>query len=279
MGATLDHGVANRDPGMTSTTEKTSGAQSLHRSIGLLRLVSSHASDGIRLVDLCKQSGMARTTVHRMLMALQNEGLVEQDPENDRFYLGREAWLLGVAAESRIQFSSVAKATLSSLSQASGDISLFLIRTGAEAVCIARDEGSYPVRTHTAQVGGRYPLGVGGGSLAILSACNDDEIDWLLDINAAELKRNHPAFTPEILRELVAETRAQGYAVNPGRVYPESWGVGVPFFDPQGICRGSISLAGVPARIEPRIDEVVGILKAEVPRLERTIYSRTSGRS
>jgi len=259
---------------MSTTSETTSGARSLHRSIGLLRMVAAHAAGGIRLVELCKLSGMARTTVYRMLMALQNEGLVEQDPDNDRFYLGREAWLLGLAAESRFEMSGIAKATLSALSQASGDISLFLVRTGAHAVCIAREEGSYPVRTHTAQVGGRYPLGVGGGSLAILAACPDDEVDWLLDLNAEELRRDHPHFTPEILRELVAETRAQGYAINPGRVYPESWGIGLPFFDPQGVCRGSISLAGVPARIEPRIDEVVGILKGQLPRLEKHIYGR-----
>ncbi|WP_171060922.1 IclR family transcriptional regulator [Poseidonocella sp. HB161398] len=257
---------------MTNNPETTSGARSLHRSIGLLRLVSAHAAEGIRLAEICKRSGMARTTVYRMLQALQNEGLVEQDAGNDRYYLGREAYLLGVAAESRFGLTDVAKATLASLSRISGDISLFLIRTGTHAVCIAREEGSYPVRTHTAQVGGRYPLGVGGGSLAILSACSDAEIDWILERNAEELARDHPGFPPAFLRELVAETRAQGYAVNPGRVYAESWGVGIPYFDPQGICRGSISLAGIPARIEPRIKEVVSVLKAELPHLQKRLY-------
>lgn len=259
---------------MARETEAIQGAQSLHRSLHLLRLVSSRATDGIRIADLCRQSGMARTTVHRMLQALQSEGLIEQDPDNDRYFLGREAWLLGVAAESRVQLSPVAHATLASLSEASGDISLFLLRTGAKAVCIAREEGSYPVRTHTAQVGGRYPLGVGGGSLAILAACDDAEIEWLLEVNEDELRRNHPDFTPDSLRALIVETRTQGYAINPGRVYPESWGVAVPFFDPQKICRGAISIAGVPNRIRPRIRDIVKLLKAEVPKLERGLYGK-----
>lgn len=258
---------------MGTTTETTSGAQSLHRSISLLRIVAGHAVEGIRLVDLCKRSGMARTTVHRMLQALQSEGLIEQDPHSDRFHLGREAYLLGVAAESRFGLTTVATATLSALSAISGDISLFLVRSGTHAVCIAREEGTYPVRTHTAQKGDRYPLGVGGGSLAILAACSDAEIDWILDRNAAELERDYPALSPDVLRGFVADTRAQGFAVNPGRVYPQSWGVGLPFYDPQGNCRGSISLAGVRERIEPRFDEVVGILAAEVPRLQKRLYS------
>ncbi|GGG61148.1 IclR family transcriptional regulator [Salipiger pallidus] len=263
---------------MAPKQEKTTGAQSLHRSFGLLRMISSHAARGLSLVEICKRSGIARSTVYRMLRALQNEGLVEQDPDDDRYYLGREAWLMGLAAESRYGMTDVAKATLASLSAEAGDISLFLQRIGTHTVCIARNEGSYPVRTHTAQVGGRYPLGVGGGSLAILAACPDDEIDWILERNADEMARDHPGFPPPFLRELIDETRANGYAVNPGRVYAESWGVGIPFFDPQGTPRGAISLAGVPNRIEPRIPEVVTILKNEQPRLEKRLYGAASGR-
>ena len=80
---------------MSKPIEATAGAQSLHKSLGLLRLVSSHSRDGIRLVDLCRASGITRPTAHRMLQALQVEGLIEQDPKTDRYHLGREAYLLG----------------------------------------------------------------------------------------------------------------------------------------------------------------------------------------
>lgn len=259
---------------MSKPIEATAGAQSLHKSLGLLRLVSSHSRDGIRLVDLCRASGITRPTAHRMLQALQVEGLIEQDPKTDRYHLGREAYLLGVAAESRYGMSSVVDATLGQLTAVSGDIALFLVRHGTHAVCIGREEGSYRVRTHTAQVGDRHPLGVGGGSLAILATCPDAEIDWILERNAEELSREHPEFTPAFLRELVAQTRAQGYAVNPGRVFAESWGVAVAFSTPQGVCQGAVSLAGVPNRIKPRIPAVVEVLKAEVPRLEARLYGQ-----
>ncbi|MBU2960358.1 IclR family transcriptional regulator [Citreicella sp. C3M06] len=252
--------------------EPTSGAQSLHRAVAILRLVAANAQSGIRLSELCKRTGLARTTVHRMLGALVGEGLVEQDADTDLYHLGREAWLMGLAAQGRFGMETVAAATLARISAQSGDIALFLVRSGTHAVCIAREEGSYPVRTHTAQVGGRYPLGVGGGSLAILSACPDDEIDWILDSNSAELARDHPRLTPALLREMVAQTRVRGYALNPGLVYPESWGLGLPFHDRQGMVRGAIMLAGVPARIEPRAAEVAQLLRDEVPRLEARLY-------
>ena len=257
---------------MSTPIEATAGAQSLHKSLGLLRLVSGHSRDGIRLVDLCRASGITRPTAHRMLQALQVEGLIEQDPKTDRYYLGRAAYLLGVAAESRFGMTPVVYATLEQLTAASCDIALFVERHGTHSVCIGREEGSYRVRTHTAQVGDRHPLGVGGASLAILATCSDAEIDWILDRNAAELEQDYPTFTPTFLRELVAQTRAQGYAVNPGRVFSESWGVGVAFRTPQGVCQGAVSLAGIPSRIEPRIPDVVAILKAEVPRLEARLY-------
>lgn len=257
---------------MHSPTQVATGARSLHKSLSLLRLVASHTREGIRLVDLCHLSGITRPTAHRMLQALQFEGLVEQDSQTDRYFLGREAYFLGVAAESRFGLKSVVDTTLSHLTTTSEDISLFVMRHGTHAVCIGREEGTYRVRTHTAQVGDRYPLGVGGASLAILATCPDDEIEWILQRNSVELARDYPIFTPRFLRELVAETRAHGYAVNPGRVFPESWGVAVAFHTPQGPCPGAVSLAGVPMRIEPRIPEVVSILKAEIPLLESRLY-------
>jgi len=45
-----------------------------------------------------------------------------------------------------------------------------IVRSGDDAVCADRAIGSYPVKTSVVDVGTRRPLGLGGGSLAMLTA-------------------------------------------------------------------------------------------------------------
>src|SRR5690606_39494348 len=68
-----------------------------------------------------------------------------------------------------------------------------------DAVCIDRAEGSFPIRVLTQNVGTRRPLGIGSGSLALLAAAPDDEVDNILRRNASRLK-DYPNVTDEIGR-------------------------------------------------------------------------------
>src|SRR5205823_7557803 len=148
---------------------------------------------------------------------------------------------------------------------------LLMIRRGTHSVCVAREEGTYPIRTHMAYPGHRTPLGVGGASLAILAALPDEEVEWTLRRNGAEIDQ-YPGYSIPAIRQFVRETRERGFAINPGRVIPESWAVAVAFVRPDGSCDGALSLAGVGSRIEPRISFIVDLLVAEVRQLTDRLY-------
>lgn len=109
-----------------------------------------------------------------------------------------------------------------------------IVRRGSSAVCLYREEGSYPVRTHALQAGQEHPLGVGAGSLAILAALQDEEIEMILAENEPLLVERYPRFHPPHLRGYVAATREVGFSLNPGLIVPNSWGVGVALRYPDG---------------------------------------------
>ncbi|WP_438590980.1 hypothetical protein, partial [Klebsiella oxytoca] len=71
----------------------------------------------------------------------------------------------------------------------------------------------------TLDVRDRRPLGVGAGSLALLAAMSDGEIDAILRQNENWL-RDFQAFDRDSLQALVARTRTDGYALNEGRIVP-----------------------------------------------------------
>ncbi|MGF6597668.1 hypothetical protein P3T23_002385 [Paraburkholderia sp. GAS448] len=66
------------------------------------------------------------------------------------------------------------------------DTIYFVVRRGDFAVCYARAEGAFPIKTLTLRVGDRRPLGVGSSSLAIAAALSDDEVQRLLRDQRAE---------------------------------------------------------------------------------------------
>lgn len=261
VGGPMQEEVMKSSPERTTANTHLTGAQSLARSIQLLRLVAGSNRTGLRLVDATRQSGLTRSTTHRLMQALEHEGLIEQDPDTERYYLGVEAYVLGVAAEERFGLVEASLPSVAKLAELSGDTCLLQIRRGDDSVCVARDEGNFPIRTHTANPGDRHPLGVGAGGLAMLSTLEDDEIERIIGRRTITL-RDRYRMTPDLIFEAVEETRARGYGLNPGLVFPESWAIGVPLIDSHGRCRASLALAGIKPRIaSPRAEELARMLK------------------
>ena len=69
------------------------------------------------------------------------------------------------------------------IAEATGDTVFLTQRSGLDAVCVDRQEGTFPIKTFTLEIGMRRPLGVGTGSLAILSALSEEEIQAIVNSN------------------------------------------------------------------------------------------------
>lgn len=248
------------------------GAQAIDRAVALLQLVGRAGAGGARLADLIAQSGLQKPTARRLLLALMRGGLVEQDAGSRRYFVGPEAYVLGTLAGARFGIHSVSLDGLARLAKESGDCAFLSVPRGTFSVCLHREEGLFPIRTHVLQAGDRHPLGIGGGGLALLAALPDAEVEAVLAANAAVLAQRYPAFPPEVLRRLVAEARAQGYALNPGLLVPGSWGIGVAVRDRAGRPLGALSIAAIESRLTAaRQREVAPWLQREARLLEAAL--------
>ena len=63
------------------------GIQVIARTAEILRVLCT-APDGMTQAQLCEQIGLARSTVHRLLNAMRDEGLVETVGPRGRYRLG-----------------------------------------------------------------------------------------------------------------------------------------------------------------------------------------------
>lgn len=244
-------------------------SQTLDRAVQVLRFVAGSRAGGIGLSELVRATGLTKPTTRRLLLALIENGLVEQHVEDRRYYAGAETYALGVLAAERFGIHRLAAESLIRIAARSGDTALLSVQRGYEAVCLAREEGTYPLRSHVLQPGDRHPIGAGGGGLALLSILPDDEVEHALAFNAERLAAHYPGLTPELLRRQVQETRARGYALNPGLIVKGSYAIGVAVQDSRSGMSAGLTIAGVESRFtDDRIEELATILREEKELLE-----------
>ncbi len=264
----MDH-LEARLPQNSMAEAGLSGSQSVDRALGLLSLIGREPAEGMPLGEIVSGSGLNKPTTRRLLLALMRAGLVEQEPLTRRYCLGEEAFVLGVLAARRHGLLEIAMDGLRRLSAETQDTSFLTVRRENYAICLHREEGTYPVRTHALQAGDQHPLGVGAGSLAMLAALPDDDVDRVIAANEVALLARYPGFAPEALRTDIAATRERGFSLNPGRLVASSWGIGRAFRYPDGRVAGALSIAAIDSRMTTaRQAEVAVPLAREAERLE-----------
>lgn len=259
--------LVTRDEGSTLGDPKA--AQTLDRSIELLRLVAGSREAGASLTELMRASGLTKPTTRRLLIALIENGLVEQWRESRRYYVGAETYALGMMAASRFGIERVAVESLRRLAKRSGDAALLTIQSGYHTVCVGRQEGDFPLRSHVLQPGDRHPLGAGAAGLALLAALPDEDVEKALAVNASTLNSNYSNLNPDALMLEVTATRARGFAVNPGLVVKGSWGVAVALRDPRSGVPAALTIAGIESRFQDgRLEQLVVMLQDEKAALD-----------
>ncbi len=225
----------------------------------IVRAVAGFEPEGATTTELSRATGIARPTVHRLLVALVDEGMIDRTADSGRWLLGPEMYLLGVASARRYEVSDVARRVVSQLAAETGESAFLSIRRGDETVCLLREDGSFPLRSHVLHEGLRLPLGVASAGLVILAHLDDRDVDAFLDRTdlTTEWGDSHAR---EAVRARVDETRTLGYAVNPGLLVEGSWGLGAAVFGARGEPRWALSLTGVSSRFTPERVPAMGQL-------------------
>jgi DNA-binding IclR family transcriptional regulator len=249
-------------------------AQTFVRAFMLLRSVAGRKGDGASLSDLIASSSLTKPTVRRLLISLMDNGLVEQDPESRRYYVGPEVYALGLLAASRFAAPPEIAESVRTLARESNDAAMLSVEQGHYALCTLREDGNFPLRTHALQPGNRHPLGVGAAGLALLSARSDNEIDEILRKSLPQIMSDYPQVDEDCIREEIKACRTRGYSLNTGLVVPGSWGIAIAMQDPRNGIPFALTIAAVQSRFEAgRLQKLAEMLKEEGRQLQVRLQS------
>jgi len=148
--------------------------------------------------------------------------------------------------------------------------------SGDDLVCVHREEGSHPIRSHVMQVGMRWPLGIGSMGPVMLAAMDDASVERILEGNRTAIEK-FPNYSINKVRALIKTARLKGYCVNPGLVHPESFGIAVAVLDEKEWPIGSLSIGAVASRMQAdRQPKLAAALKGEAAALSKQLIEMRS---
>jgi DNA-binding IclR family transcriptional regulator len=185
-------------------------AQGTRRALGLLKVVAAHHAQGVRLTDLMALTGQDKSTLHRQLRALMDEGFVERIPSTKRYRLGMESIQLGFFAPDMSPLVERFRPVLHRIARLCEDTVFLAVPSGDEVVYVARQEGAYPVKVFVAEPGKRRPLAFSAVGICLLARESDASIAALYARHGGNYLQQ--GLTLAVLREHVHFARRHGYS-------------------------------------------------------------------
>lgn len=177
----------------------------------LVAVVESLATES-KVSRIARATGLATSTVHRILQSLVQVGWAHEDDEHG-YMLG--ARLLAIAARADDATFLVRKATpfLRELRDASGDTVHMATRRGDEMIYVAKLDGrkAYQMRSH---VGLTVPLHCTAVGKAILAAISPDEVRAAMGRTGLPARTEYTITDLDTLLDHLKAVRARGYATD-----------------------------------------------------------------
>jgi DNA-binding IclR family transcriptional regulator len=222
--------------------------QNARRIAAALSELARHPVEGARLTDISLATSLGKGTVHRLLAGLVETGLADQDPASGRFFLGMQLVAWATDGRRRFAIAERLRTVIDGLCRDTEDTVYLAIRDGDGALYIDRREGTHPLKALPVEIGARRPLGVGAAPLAMLAFGEHTEVERIVtEYREARLRHG---IDDARLRELIARSRALGYALHDGEILPGFVAIGMPVLNRRGIPVAAISIAAVRTRFD-----------------------------
>lgn len=183
-----------------------SGVQSIERAFTLLRVLAVGPAG---VTDLADRAGLPKSTVARLLSALESEGAVEQVESGGEYRLGGALADLAGAAGPGYNLITAARPHLIELTNLTGESSGLSILDKGEVYYLDHVESTEEVMVRS-WTGARIPFHLVPSGLALLSGASSRIIDKHL---ARPLARStdHSVTDPAMLRDRITEAAEVGF--------------------------------------------------------------------
>lgn len=232
--------------------EKT--VQIVHRIASVLRAFGKQGLLGI--TDLAHATGLPKSTTHRLVTALVNEGLLVQDEDSHKYALSLRVTALGASILGSNIVRKSARPLLMELRDKTHESVHLAVLEGMEAVIIDTEDSYYFVRAVNVP-GQHLPAHAVSTGKVLLAYQWDVRLREILHHSTLASYTERTITDPEVLYKELRTVRSNGYAVSCGELEEGIDAVAAPIYDHMGTVVASVSIGGPSERCRPRQNELI----------------------
>jgi len=230
------------------------GVGVLDRSVAILDAIDRGART---LAEVVAETGLTRTTAHRLLQALERHELLTRE-RGSGYRLGPHLARLAAGSTLAMPWRELARGPLERLVAATGESAQLYVREGDARVCVEAVESANELRT-SVPVGARLPLTAGSAGKVFLAFAPAADRERLV-AEATALTRRTPVGA-KLTRELET-VRTRGWARSAGEREDGVGSVSVPVRSTGDDPLAVVSISGPISRVGasgpgPHLDAVL----------------------
>jgi IclR family transcriptional regulator, acetate operon repressor len=227
--------------------DEPTSLRSVNRALSALELVADAGELGV--TELGRRLGVHKATASRLAATLAERGLLERDPQTDRYRLGFGLVRLAGAAMARLDLVSSARATLNDLAERTHETVTIGVLSHDDVVSVDQVTGTRSI-VSVSWVGKRTPLHTTSTGKVFLAFMGDDERERRL-AEPLEAATPRSVTSPETMRTQLAEIRRRGYAQTLEELEVGLNAVAAPVRQGDGTVIAALSVSGPSFRLRP----------------------------
>jgi DNA-binding IclR family transcriptional regulator len=246
----------------------TRGVQAVDRAITCLEILAQGGEAGVS--EVAAQVGVHKSTVFRLLGALEARGLVEQTEQRGKYRLGFGIIRLAGAVSARMDVVSQGRPVCERLAGELGETVNLAVAQEHYVVNLEQVHGTSNVSTHN-WVGQLTPLHATSSGKVLLAYLDGGLVDHVLDAGFERFTDRTIASAQELERDL-AQIRAQGYGVAAQEYEVGLNAMAAPIRSSYGRVIAAVSVSGPVFRFtEEHMHEVAPVLVEGADEISRRL--------
>ncbi|MEA2001245.1 MAG: IclR family transcriptional regulator [Actinomycetota bacterium] len=224
--------------------------------------------------ELSRRLEIGKSTVHRLLVTLTSEHLLEQDSLTGKYRLGIAMHDLGSAVATRLDLHEAVIPPLEQLRVATQETCQVAVLDGNEVVYVERLDSPQSLRLFL-EVGRRNAAHSTSTGKCLLAFLPDQELDAVLQGWVLEQKTPHTIVDQATLRTELKQIRKQGYAWNVNESELGVLSVSAPIRNLAGRVTAALSAAGPETRMAAaKLQMTQAVMEAAASASRRLGYRR-----
>jgi IclR family acetate operon transcriptional repressor len=225
---------------------KAGSIQALDRGLALLRVIAE--ADGLTLTDLAQRSGLAPSTVHRLLFTLEAHRFAVHDEERGHWLVGVDAFKTGSAFLRNRRVGAMGRETMRELMEQTGETVNLGIEDDGEVVFLSQVESHNTLRAFF-RAGSRSLMHASGVGKALLAGFSETRVRQILYAKGLQRFTDKTLVDPNALFAELSESRKRGWAVDDEERTLGMRCVAAPIYNELGETIAAVSMSGPVVRI------------------------------